>query len=112
MADLYRDKSILISDEAITIEGYYFPSGKARVIKWDQIQAVFAETLTFMGGKYRMWGMGLKPYWFNKDWRAEKDNMLIIDTGNFIRAAITPDNFAAAKAALETKLTVQDNRRR
>jgi hypothetical protein len=53
-----------------------------------------------------MWGMGLRPYWFNSDWRANKRFMFVINTGHFIKAAMTPDDFEAAKKAIETKISL------
>jgi hypothetical protein len=101
---LYKDDSILVTDENLTINNYYFPTGQRRVIPWSQIKSVLTKRLTFLNGKYRVWGMGVKPYWFNSDWRADKDWMLIIDTGHFFKAVITPDDFEAAKKAIEMNL--------
>jgi hypothetical protein len=106
MTLLYKDKSILITDEDITINCYYFPFGQSKVIPWDKIRTVHTEPLTALNGKYRVWGMGVKPYWFNSDWRANKNSMLVIDTGEFVKAAITPDNFDQARQAIESKVSV------
>lgn len=106
MEVLYKDKSILMTDQEITINSYYFPLGQARVISWNQIKNVSSRTMTVLNGKYRVLGMGLAPYWFNRDLRADKDQMLVIDTGHFIKSAITPDDFEAAKKIIETKLKI------
>lgn len=107
MEVLYKDKSILITDQDITINSYYFPLGQSKVISWNQVKKISSQTMTVLNGKYRVWGMGLAPYWFNSDWRADKDQMLVIDTGHFIKSAITPDDFEAATKAIETKLKIK-----
>jgi hypothetical protein len=103
---LYKDNSISITDQDITIRTYYFPSGQSKVIAWRDIKSISVQPLTLTNGKYRMWGMGLRPYWFNSDWRANKRFMFVINTGHFIKAAMTPDDFEAAKKAIETKISL------
>jgi len=104
---LYEDNCVAIDDEGITIFNYYFPLGQPKKIAWSQIKSIWSEPLTAMTGKYRYWGMGLRPYWLHNDWRVNKDQMLIIDTGRWIKPAITPDNCALAKFAIEKKIAVK-----
>lgn len=101
MQTLYREKSLLITDEGITIFKYYFPLGQPKKIAWNQVKNIKQEPLTLFTGKLRAWGMELKPYWFNLDWRAAKDQMFVIDSGGFFKAAITPDNVEAVKRVFE-----------
>lgn len=107
MVVLYKDKSIVITDQDITINSYYFPLGQSKIIPWNNVKSVSTEPLTVLNGKYRMWGMGLKPYWFNSDWRANKDQMFVIDTGKYIKSALTPDDFESARKAIEKKVAIQ-----
>jgi hypothetical protein len=104
---LYKDKSISITDRDITIDSYYFPMGQAKVIPWQKVKSVSVEPVTLLNGKYRMWGMGLKPYWFNSDWRTDKKFMFVIDTGKLIKSAITPEDFDSARTAVEKKILIR-----
>lgn len=97
METLYKEKNLQLTEDAIVISMYYFPMGTTKIIKWSDIKGIRQEPLTFMNGKLRAWGMNMKAYWFNSDWRAGKDQMFVIDTGHFIKSAITPDNFEAVK---------------
>jgi hypothetical protein len=101
MQTLYREKSLLITDEGITIFKYYFPLGQPKTIPWSNIKNIKLERLTLLTGKLRTWGMELKPYWFHLSWRANKDYMFVIDSGAFFKAAITPDNVEAVKRVFE-----------
>ncbi len=103
----YKDNSIVITDHDITIYNYYFPLGQPKIIPWGEIKSISIEPLTFLNGKYRVWGTGLRPYWFHSDWRADKDRMFVIDTGSVMKAAITPDDFEAAKRAIEAHVAIR-----
>lgn len=103
MKKVYKDENILIDEQGIEISNYYFPLGKSKFIPWQMIKSVKVQPLTMLNGKYRVWGMGLKPYWFNSDWRAEKNFMFVIDSGSFIKSAITPDDFDSAKKVIAGK---------
>jgi hypothetical protein len=104
---LYQDSLVLITDHSIIIKNYYFPSGQSKVVYWQQVKSVSVEPLTLFTGKGRAWGMGIKPYWFHCDWkRFWKKFMFVFDTGNLIKPALTPDDFDAAKAAIEKVMTI------
>ena len=90
MEYLYFDEAVQIDAHEMTIFNYYFPSGLPKKIKIKNIKKATPLKLTRLNGKYRTWGMGLAPYWFNMGYRADKEIALLIDTGNFIKSAITP----------------------
>ncbi|MFL5786273.1 MAG: hypothetical protein ACJ76H_16760 [Bacteriovoracaceae bacterium] len=90
MTHLYSDESIHIDTKTITILNYYFPSGSPKEIELSSIKNIKREKLTAFNGKFRYWGMGLRPYWFNRQFRNDKSEMLIINTGEFIKPAVTP----------------------
>jgi hypothetical protein len=88
----YRDNQLTIDSTGITIQDYYFPSSSKKVIPWERLKSAHQFEVTLWTGKYRIWGMGLRPYWFNCDSnRPNKTVGFILDTGAFIKAAITPD---------------------
>jgi len=100
---LYREKSLLLTDEGIVIFKYYFPLGQPKKLSWSEIQNVKLKPLTLLNGRLRAWGCELMPYWFNFGWRADKEFMFLIDSGSFIKAAITPDDIDAVKKIFEAQ---------
>lgn len=92
MSNLYSDEALSIDEDGITIFNYYFPQGTPKRIKLQSIVSISLLPLTRLNGKYRAWGMGLKPYWFNMGYRANKETALLIDTGKFIKSAVTPNS--------------------
>lgn len=90
MSKLYSDEALSIDEDGLTIFNYYFPLGAPKHIKLQSIVSVSLLPLTKLNGKYRAWGMGLKPYWFNMGYRDNKETALVIDTGKFIKSAVTP----------------------
>jgi hypothetical protein len=93
MNSQYQDDQIIIDEDGITILNYYFPLSSKKVIPWNHIKSVNRFDVTLWTGKLRIWGMGLRPFWFNCDvGRPRKSVGFIVDTGSFIKAVITPDH--------------------
>jgi hypothetical protein len=93
MKTLYQDNQLTLDEIGITIQAYYFPLATKKLIPWSRLKSVSAFDVTFWNGKYRIWGMGLKPVWFNCDSdRPEKSKGFALDSGSFIKAAITPND--------------------
>lgn len=89
----YKDNHLTINEAGITIQDYYFPLSSKKVIPWERLRSAHRFDMTFWTGKYRIWGMGLRPHWFNCDSdRSNKTVGFVLDTGSFIKAAITPDD--------------------
>lgn len=107
MAALYQDNSIKITDDEIIIDKYYFPLMQPKIIRWKEIIGFKAKALTPSNGRYRLWGMGFHGYWFNWDWRINKQFMIVINTGQFTQTAITPDDFDTVRKIFESKLVIQ-----
>lgn len=90
---MYKDNLLLIDDAGITIRDYYFPSSSQKVIPWKYLKSAHRFDLTIWNGKFRIWGMGLRPHWFNCDsQRPRKTVGFVLDTGSLIKPAITPDD--------------------
>lgn len=103
MSILYEDKYLICDDDAITIKEYFFPFGSKR-ISYSSIKKMEEFPLTLMGGKFRIWGMGLEPKWFHLDWeRPNKKNAILLDTGEFIKSALTPKAHDTVLAILQEK---------
>jgi hypothetical protein len=89
----YRDDHLIIDEDGITIQDYYFPFSSKKVIPWERLKSARRFDVTLWTGKYRIWGMGLRPYWFHCDGdRPNKTVGFILDTDSFIKSAITPDS--------------------
>jgi hypothetical protein len=88
----YDDGRVALTDDALVIRTYYFPFG-AKHIRYADISQVQCKPLTFMGGRYRIWGSGDLRHWFNYDpGRPGKPTALIIElAGKGPRPVITPD---------------------
>lgn len=91
MTILYEDEYIICDDDALTIHCYYFPFGDKR-IPYKKIHRVYKQEMTWLSGKMRIWG-GTFNYWLNLDpQRPWKNQLIIIDEGEFTKPVITPDN--------------------
>jgi hypothetical protein len=56
-------------------------------------------------GQWRIWGMGIAPYWYHRDDdRPNKTRCIVLDVGAVIRPVITPDNVDAVLAILADKV--------
>lgn len=102
---LYDDGVIACGVDGLLIRNYYFPSMKTKHLSWAEIEGVHTSPLKFFTGKFRLWGMGVKPCWFNLDLsRPMKSKAIEIDTGSFFRAAITPKDPEKVFAIISQKL--------
>jgi len=103
MPVLYEDRHIVCDDEALTLKRYYFPFGSKR-IPYAEMRRVDDEPMDWMTGKLRIWGMGPTPVWFHLDVdRPNKDRLLLIDRGSWVKVAVTPDDHAAVLGILRER---------
>jgi hypothetical protein len=88
----YDDGRVALTDDALVIRTYYFPFGDKR-IRYADISRVKRKPLTFMGGRYRIWGSGGLRHWYNYDpGRPSKSTALVIElSGKSTSPVITPD---------------------
>jgi hypothetical protein len=88
---LYDDGRVACDEEGLLIRWYYLWGPKK--IPYGSIKAVNRRPLTFMRGRWRIWGSGDLKHWYNLDGRRpKKDVALEIDTGGWVRPTITPDD--------------------
>jgi hypothetical protein len=107
MADLYRDKWISCTDEAIVIRWYYLWGTKS--IPYAAIKAARVVTLAPTRGKGRIWGTANPQYWASLDprrWR--KRAALIVDTGGAVQPYLTPDDVGAVAAIVKERAGLAD----
>ena len=105
MTILYEDDFIVCDDDAITINWYYFPLGSKR-IAYHKIRNIQEESMNFLTGGLRIWGMGLSPHWFHLDPnRPSKNKCIVLDEGEWIKSVITPKSHDRVMQILREKIS-------
>jgi hypothetical protein len=67
MKMIYRDRLVSITEDTIVFEHYYFPTGKSKVVRLDEIEWIQVKKSTIMNGKWRIHGTGNFKTWFPRD---------------------------------------------
>ena len=75
---IFQDKKLEIYGDFVIIKDYYAPRLDKK-LRTSDIENVWVENLTFLGGKYRLWGTGTFRRWspFHLE-RSTQDKALII----------------------------------
>jgi len=103
VATPYEDRSIGVSDDALTIKGYYFP-GTLKRIPLSTIRSVRRADMGTLRGRGRIWGTANPGYWANFDpQRPRKSVAFLVDVGKAVKPFVTPDDPAAFEAALRDR---------
>jgi hypothetical protein len=98
--ELYQDRRIRCTADAVLIRGYYFPWGTKRV-RYQDIREVRRVPVKRFFGRGRIWGSTTLRYWANFDpGRPGKKEALILDTGRSMLPFITPDDPAAVATVI------------
>ena len=88
MADLYHDRWITCTEDALVIRWYYLWGTKR--IPYTAIRSVRRVDMKHLRGKGRIWGTANLGYWASLDpGRPGKDAALILDLGNAVSPYIT-----------------------
>jgi hypothetical protein len=96
MANLYQDRWITCTDDALVIRWYYLWGNKR--IPYTAIQSAQRVDVTALHGKGRIWGTANLRYWASLDpGRPGKGAALILDLGHAVRPYITPDDVPAVE---------------
>ena len=91
VSDLYQDKWITCTDNAITIRWYY-PWGP-KSIPYRAIRSAQRVDIGPLHGTGRLWGTANPRYWASLDpGRRGKAVALILDVGTLVKPFITPDD--------------------
>jgi hypothetical protein len=107
MATLYEDRHVTCEDDSLTIHNYYFPFRADKRIPYAAIRGAIDRKMGPLTGQWRIWGMGLGPYWFHLDTdRPRKDRAIALDLGGIIRPVVTPDDVDAVLAVLRERTVV------
>lgn len=101
--DLYTDKWITCTDDAIVIRSYYLWGARKR-IPYSVIRGAKQVNLTALRGKPRLWGTANPRYWASLDpSRPTKKAALILDVGGMVRPFITPDDVPAVEDIIKAR---------
>ncbi|WP_329361592.1 PH domain-containing protein [Streptomyces sp. NBC_00669] len=102
--EIYRDRWIRCTPDAVRIRGYYFPWG-TKTVRYADIRDVRRVTLGLFSGQARIWGTSRPTIWASLDpGRLGKSEGLLLDVGKHIRPFITPDDPAAVEAAIRARI--------
>jgi hypothetical protein len=101
---LYQDRWIELTDDAVSVRGYYFPWGTKR-IPYASIRALERFDMTAWRGKGRIWGSGDFRHWANFDPRRPRKSVgFFLDLGRHVVPFLTPDDPGGFEHALRPKL--------
>ena len=99
----YQDGSIRVSDETLTIKGYYFP-GTVKRVPLAAIRSVRRSDMSAFRGRSRIWGTANPGYWANFDPRRPRKTVaFLVDAGKAVKPFVTPDDPAAFESALHER---------
>jgi hypothetical protein len=75
---IYSDELVDVDDTGIRFKKYYFPSAKAKFVKFPDILEIEKQQPTLMNGKWRNWGTGDFKTWFPSDWNRSKRDCIFV----------------------------------
>ena len=90
----YSDEFIILNKDELTINKYYYPLKKKKIIKIGNINNIKLIEMDRMSGKYTFYGFCWKFYWYHLDKkRPQKKYAIIInEKNNSITIGITPND--------------------
>jgi len=108
---LYSDKLIEISNDAITLRKYYFPTFSKKIVKISEIEKIVIKKPTLMTGKFRLWGTGDFFHWFPLDQhRTKREVIFFLSMKNKkIKIGFTVEDSAKVIEILKEKLALNLN---
>lgn len=99
----YQDGSIGVTDDALTIKGYYLP-GTVKRVPLTAIRSAIRRDMSTFRGRGRIWGTANPGYWANFDPRRPRKTVaFLIDAGKAVKPFVTPDDPAAFESALRER---------
>ncbi len=108
---LYSDKLISITDRDIIFYHYYFPTGKRKHVKMDDIECIAVLAPLLRNGKWRIHGTGNLKVWFPKDkQRPQRDRIFIATLKNqWVDIGFTVEDGASVENLLIAKNLIKRN---
>ena len=101
---LYSDKLVEITEDAISFNGYYFPTGD-KSVPFSDFQSVMAVKPNVWNGQYRIHGTGDGQTWFPRDWhRPSRSEIFFAQLrGSSRRIGFTVEEAGQVEAILRRK---------
>lgn len=101
---IYDDGRISCDDQGVQIRWYYLWGHKR--IPYSSLESVTRRRLTWIHGKWRIWGSGDLRHYYNLDrTRVRKEWALELDIGNWSVPVITPDDPDQVERVLRAHLS-------
>ena len=90
----YSDEFIILNKDELTINKYYYPFKKKKIIKIGNINNIKLIEMDRMSGKYTFYGFCWKFYWYHLDKKRPQKKFAIIinEKNNSITIGITPND--------------------
>jgi hypothetical protein len=106
---LYSDKLISLTDKDIIFYSYYFPTGKNKHVKIDDIECITVLEPTLRNGKWRIHGTGNFKVWFPKDNnRPHRDRIFIATLKNqWVNIGFTVEDGDTVENLLRSKSLIK-----
>ncbi|MBI5607178.1 MAG: hypothetical protein HY879_27920 [Deltaproteobacteria bacterium] len=77
---LYSDSLVVLTEDRILFEHYYFPIGGRKVVLLADIERITVEPPTLWNGKWRLHGTGNFKTWFPQDYKRPKRDRIFFAT--------------------------------
>lgn len=91
---LYSDSLIVLTEDRIIFEHYYFPIGGRKVVRLEDIERITVEPPTLRNGKWRLHGTGNFKTWFPQDYNRPKRDRIFFATlrSQWVNIGFTVEN--------------------
>lgn len=103
---LYEDSVVSLDDAGVTIKSYRRP-GDPRTVAYGDVRTAELMDLRFGTGRYRLVGISpgrLRHFFHWDNGRRKKRTAISLDTGSFLKRAITPDDPATVLSIIEGRM--------
>ena len=102
---VYSDSLVLITDDEIVFERYYFPFGKRKIVPLADIEQITVERPSMANGKWRLWGTGNFKTWFPMDSKRPKRDRIFFVTlkSQWVNIGFTAENGDEVEKILRDK---------
>jgi hypothetical protein len=108
----YDDGCTRLDRDGILLRRYYFPLARHKRIAWADVRAARTERLSFLNGRWRLWGWGanlVPATWLGLDLRRHRrGTKVVLDVGGRLCPAFTPEDPPKAIAFLREQVIVEE----
>jgi hypothetical protein len=102
---VYDDGRVRLDETGITLAHYYFPLATSKHLRYEDIASFRELPMGWLTGRLRGWGTTHPGYWLPLDpTRHHKRTLIVLDTGHWVKPAITPDDPAEVVRLLRARV--------